>query len=576
MLFFFAGLCCLLSGTQAFVLPTRLESREAKVPKRERLFKGISEDVDLKWHDCVGDSEHKAYRCARLSVPLDYKKPENGLRAIIPIIKFPASKDASYKGAVLINPGGPGGLGTETTYDLKFATATQANITGPGWDIIGFDPRGIGYSVPFFTCNATSFEPDRQNATVLPSSKDHHSFRRRFFNATSMGMIIPDSSPKLNSPEEDLYFHNNCTKYSGAYNQAGQHMNSVVVATDMLSIAKALAREAGRPEANVTVNFYGMSYGTALGQIFASLYPSNVGKFLLDGVLDVNTYIPRKRMYDTVAHADEAWSGFFTFCNDFGSDHCKFFAKGGVNAIRGRFNKIMSKLDPTKYEGKNSSDIEKVTTLLGDVKNKMLLSAYNPNQAWVGMSEFLVIVESVITPDEISQWNQTAISEWAEARHKKYLEKHAAPPLAYSDEAQTSVECTDGRNQSGIVITPAEHRERYNISNLAAHTTIGSPETCSKWPISPSWKWYGPIGGKTATPILFTGNRLDPVTPYESAENASKLFSGAKWYYADEIGHVTLDRGNECAYKHARAYFQNGTLPESGTMCKRGKFTIAE
>ncbi|KAK6501446.1 hypothetical protein TWF481_009284 [Arthrobotrys musiformis] len=545
---------------------------------RERLFENIPATVDLKWYPCSNETTEITFECARLSVPLDYKKPENGLRAIVPIIKYPADKNVPYKGSVLVNPGGPGGMGSELIYDVPIAKQIRANVVGPGWDILGFDPRGIGYAVPYGSCDIIrgSFEPERQNATKLfqkspskaPKSRRGSTKLPANNDEVAYGVLIPDDPPswKSRSYQDAYQFNYACQEYVSQYDQAGPHMNTVVVATDMLSIAKALARERKQPENTALVNFYGISYGTVIGQYFATHYPNNVGKFFLDGVVDAETWISHDDVNTTVTHADKAWSLFFTSCFNAGPKKCSFFTGRNSHAIRDRFNTITARLNATKYELEESEHAFFVTSILLALKSILFNSIYSAYHTWPLLADFFVAAEPIIVPDP-AKWDLDALQQ-------AFLELQMQNGVTYAPvtsipESFTEVSCTDARDIRGVEITPAEEQAWKTASRVGGSSKLDSRIRCSQWQIRPSWEWYGPVGGATKTPILFAGTLLDPITPFENSEKAMKLFKGAKMFYVDEIAHTTLNTRNTCAFGHALAYFQNGTLPGHNNRCSK-------
>ncbi|KAF3932004.1 hypothetical protein ABW20_dc0103419 [Dactylellina cionopaga] len=563
----------------------------------------ITEDVDIKWHKC-SDKESAEMSIRKLTialdllkVPLDYKNPGNGLRAIIPIVKYAAAKDVPYKGSVLVNPGGPGGLGTELVYELGTAQMIEANITGRGWDILGFDPRGVGYSVPYASCDLSSpVEPSRQNALSanMPTPRSRKRARRQdnnrsrrykrspFSNSTDtetkdvvFGMVIPRTPYEREMATDRANFESSqCVKNTGAYNQAGQYMNTAVVAIDMLSMGKALARERGEPEATARVNFYGISYGTALGQYFASLYPANVGKFLLDGVMDMDQYVSFKR--NAVRHVDEAWSRFFPLCFEAGPNRCPFYANGTSDAIRDRFNGITNKLDAMKYDREKHPAAQDVGSALGALKSMLFDSSYNPRTQWQGVAGRLVRIERIIAPENPSDWNWKEL-EAAMTKNENLPKNGTEPvdptmplpaPLDINNESYSQVMCTDSYDIRGQEITEEDEMRCFNTSKIVDYDECKRKIICARWSIRPVLEWYGPIGGTTATPLLFVGNHYDPITPYENAEKGAKLFTGAQMIFADEMGHGIMGTTNSCSFKHIQAYFQDGKLPGEGTRCE--------
>ncbi|KAK6348107.1 hypothetical protein TWF718_005922 [Orbilia javanica] len=546
---------------------------------RERLFDNIPATADLEWYPCSNVTKELPFECARLSVPLDYQQPNNGLRAVIPIIKYPADKDVPYKGSVLVNPGGPGGMGSEIVYNVAISRHIRNNIVGPGYDILGFDPRGIGYAVPYGSCDILrgSFEPERQNATTVLQNPLKARSRRRARapklpennDEVAYGVLIPDDPPSWKSQAYGIasQYNSVCHEYVSQYNQAGPHMNTVVVATDLLSIGKALARERNQPENTTLVNFYGVSYGTVVGQYFATLYPDNVGKFFLDGVVDAETWIAHNDVNTTLTHADKAWSQFFSLCYNAGPTRCSFFTGRNSHAIRDRFNAITARLNATKYELEDHEYAPIVTSVLLTLKLIIFNSIYSAYRTWPLLSDFFVVAEPLLGPDP-AKWDFEAL-QLAFYDFQVKGGDITYEPVTAIPESFVEVSCTDARDIRGIEITPEEERAWKAVSRVGGVSKLSAKIQCSEWQIRPSWEWYGPVGGATKTPILFAGVLFDPITPFENAEKARKLFKGAKMVYVDEIGHTTFNTRNTCVFRHALGYFQNGTLPGHNNRCSK-------
>ncbi|EPS36267.1 hypothetical protein H072_10271 [Dactylellina haptotyla CBS 200.50] len=348
----------ILAGADAGVIPMESGGLLKRQPQlsNEQLFDGISEATNLEWHPCSNKTLEVKYGCARLSVPLDYNKPENGLRAIIPIIKYTASKGVPYKGTVLVNPGGPGGLGTEWVYQ--------------------------------------HFKPEHQNATEISQTKISGRRIKRDVGSNSRNDTDTGNfAYGARVPQEQLYDAPGALKYFdkknaacfetvGAYNQAGPHMSTAVVATDMLSIGKALAREKGTPEDKTLVNFYGASYGTVIDS---------------------------------------------------------------VDAVRERFNNITRKMDifATKF-AENPEKATAFDDIVKGFKAKIFESLYNPLYHWPKMAEYLIGVERILAPSNPSDWNTTAISDLG-VNHAAENPK-SRKPLGEFPDSYVNVACTDGRD----------------------------------------------------------------------------------------------------------------------------------
>jgi len=147
---------------------------------------------------------------------------------------------------------------------LTIGSQIQQNITGTNYDLIGFDPRGVARSIPSATC----------------APADLSSKHKRSDTTFKTPVLAPELIPQFYMFGEQLGAV--CEAKIGAENQAGPHMSTAVVARDMLAIIDAIS---GCSRAKTLLNYYGLSYGTFLGETFASMYPDRVGRMVLDGML---------------------------------------------------------------------------------------------------------------------------------------------------------------------------------------------------------------------------------------------------------------------------------------------------
>ncbi|MEI2776093.1 MAG: alpha/beta fold hydrolase [Tetrasphaera sp.] len=202
----------------------------------------------LVWRECTNSTLVQfGAKCALLTVPLDYANPSGPkIKIAVSRIKHTTS-DADAQGIMLTNPGGPGGSGLVLSVLGNFIPGGG----GAPYDWIGFDPRGVGESQPRLACTGGYFPYNR-----------------------------PDYVPRTAALRD--FWLAKSARYAAMCGQAGgallDHLKTTDSVNDMESIRKALGAN--------TINYYGFSYGTYLGQVYATLHPDRVRRMVMDGVLN--------------------------------------------------------------------------------------------------------------------------------------------------------------------------------------------------------------------------------------------------------------------------------------------------
>ncbi len=201
----------------------------------------------VSWGEC-SDARLKdaGAQCGFVVVPRSYSN-HDGPKIKIAVSRIKADPKVRYQGAMLVNPGGPGGSGLGMA---RLGSSVPKNA-GKGYDWIGFDPRGVGSSEPAMSCDPKVTQPVRPYYTPTTSE------RLRAWTGRSR-----DYAEKCGAKN----------------NQMLSHLRSSNTVYDMDSIRKALGRW--------QLNFYGFSYGTYIGQLYATKYPTKVRRFVLDGVVN--------------------------------------------------------------------------------------------------------------------------------------------------------------------------------------------------------------------------------------------------------------------------------------------------
>ncbi|KAI0133947.1 TAP-like protein-domain-containing protein [Xylariales sp. AK1849] len=508
-------------------------------------FDEISSSRTLTWCPC-----YEEFFCARLDVPLNYQNPNFG-RASVPIVKYPAQSNSSYgpyQGMILLNPGGPGASGVNEA--LNNATLIQT-VVGTNWDVVGFDSRGMWFSQPVATCstNTTSDQDIILRSRSVPRVTDE------FYN---------------NFIQSGKELGEQCEKSIGGDKDAGPHMSTATTARDMLSIVNAFeATEDGRRASKPShlLNYYGISYGTFLGQTFASMFPDRVGNVVLDGVVSPEGYLTNWTS-ESVNHLDGIIASFFIYCHEAGPSECSYFTGSTPGDIYARFNRSFVQLDPRKADAETWSNATDIEAALLALKVGLLSAAVTPISNFGLLPDILLDLESAISTQDVGPWAEQVATTLADPNTTSYA----------NSEWSLGVICSD-QNNAWYNKTLQELRPQ--LQQLEQQSFIGEIWSkvmlgCFGWSIKATEIFTGPFAGDTATPILFVSNTYDPVTPIENALTSAPNYKNAQVLTIDGMGHTTSATQNNCGYAKISAYFQTSKLPGNDYLCplEAGPFGI--
>ncbi|KAF7433706.1 hypothetical protein PC9H_005669 [Pleurotus ostreatus] len=471
---------------------------------------------ELKWTDCYTQLE-----CARLQVPLNYSNPE-GDAASIAVVRFPSplAKTSDYKGPILINPGGPGGSGVEL---MAQNGAVLSQVLGPNFDIVSFDPRGIGRSTP----RASFFDTEAQ---------------RRFFdtsfdviNATSDGLARIWARAQITGALATQHNQNNIF----------EHFNTESTARDMLRIVEAHGLK--------NIQYWGFSYGTVLGATFASLFPDRIDRLVLDGVVDAENYFATlwsNNLLDT----DKTLQTFFDGCFEGGPDLCPFY-ESSPQAISRKLDDLTRRifLRPVPVQTNISYGLVDYERL----RITIFSSLYSPYADFPRLAQGLA---------DLMHGNGTVLYQILEQPVFDCACGTPAPLTSIAD-GGTAIRCTDGAEVRDTV----DELEPF-VQGLLRDSQWGEVWAslrigCSAWPKQEKRHFKGPFLGNTSHPILWIGNTADPVTPIAGARKMAKGFPGSVVLTQDSPGHCSIAAPSVCTIGFVRAYFANGTLPDEGVVC---------
>ncbi|CAD0107862.1 unnamed protein product [Aureobasidium uvarum] len=550
-----------------------LSNLQAPTPPATSQFNwgNITATESLVYHDCYGD-----FQCARLQVPLDWTAEEaaDNRTVQIALIKLPASvpvTDSRYGGAVILNPGGPGGSGVKTnTQTIASAGPDADEKTAKYFDIISFDPRGVKHTTPSFRC--------------FP-----HFLERLTFEQELAAYGLPGSSdtalPNLWTTYRTLA--DSCSKRAIEAG-IGEHMSTTSVARDIVEIverhgewreqeASRLLTSSGNSENDLLdhvkyqpgkemVQYWGVSYGTVLGATLADLYPDRVKRTILDGVVDSFDWY--KGGWSTILQdTDKNAATFAEYCWKGGPENCALYHEDGLDSIAQRFSNITKSLlqNPIGVPGTNVSSPDLITH--SDLQKFLGHALYGPLYMFSPLAIVMAEIEhgkgNILAKTKRATDSRLLTTLPKECQKDGPYSRACNPGYGGSDEymIHLAIMCSDAESKINTTKEQVEELmgDLMEQSKMFGDVWATSMIPCTQWHARPKWPYTGHLNATTAHPILFIGNTFDPVTPIRNAYKMSTGFSGSVVLHQDTAGHGSSSG--------VRAYFQTGELPKLDTTC---------
>jgi pimeloyl-ACP methyl ester carboxylesterase len=459
----------------------------------------------LDWTPCPDNAKH---RCATMEVPVDYAKP-TGDRFTLALRKAPATDPSKRVGSLVINPGGPGGSGVEYA---QYASFVFSPAVRAAYDVVGFDPRGIGASSPV--------------RCLTNSDMD------LLFSADP----TPDSAAERSTLLADV---DGVTKRCAARGGArAMHMSTTEVARDM-DVMRVLLGDS-------KLNFFGGSYGTFLGAVYADTFPERVGRMVLDSAMSPNQTEQQEMTYD-IQGFESSIDAFIDWC--VARSDC---ALGSDKA--GARQKIVDLLDAVEKKGLTTSK-PGLTTI---------------GEGWVGFSIFMCLYSDTSWPTLNKGLAQalTGKGDILLAKGMSVVERGITGDYAPSTylQAMIPVRCADWPRSTTDASLEAEQKKAQAAHPLWARMTGELYDNCRTWPTAGRTP-KGTTLAQGAGPILVIGNERDPATPIGGTKQLAKDLASGVLLTSDHDGHGTYYAGNSCVDSAVDGYLLRGTAPADGTTC---------
>jgi pimeloyl-ACP methyl ester carboxylesterase len=453
----------------------------------------------IVWAPCEGDTEGLPERlvCSTLSVPVDWAKPR-GPKFDLALAKLPAADPAKRVGSLFVNPGGPGGSGVGFVYGAEYSFS-PALIDS--FDFVSFDPRGQAASNPVL-CDSDA--ANAQSALLYPSSTAEYKQLR------AANKALGQSCAELTGP-------------------LVKHVDTASVVRDMDAVRAGIGES--------KISYYGVSYGTMIGQQYAELFPDRLRALVLDSNMDHAQDVWHYQKWEALAMESSfsqfaAWCGRTEGCALHDEDVLSFFDALYAKAEAGDLV-----LDPgTEFEWVITPE---------DLLNLVFGYMYDP-ASWFGLADFLQQLggDAPATQAKAQRGEPIALGYRPVMCEDFHFDTHSYKPIAAMEKA---------------------------LARLAPHTKL-SPLAwtdltgCQNWPAKVVNPPHRLKASPQLPPILMTNSRHDVATPYQWGTNLASQLPSATLVTYDGVGHGDYWL-SPCAQNAIDTYLLTRATPPKGTHC---------
>lgn len=461
----------------------------------------------LDWTDC-GDG----FLCATATVPLDHAR-QRGATIELALIKSPAVDPANRLGTLFLNPGGPGGSGV----DFVRSAPPAAFPAVSRYDVVGFDPRGVGASRPAIDCGV---DQEREGLFAQP-------------------FLFPDTLDEADWVRRSAAFTARCVARNA---RILPYVSTADVARDLDLLRQAVGDE--------RLTYLGLSYGTLLGATYASLFPASTGRMVLDGAFDAQLATNdglETGVQQTVAQED-ALARFFAAC---AADQQACAGFGGNDPDAAWFALVAS-LDEQPVPAPNASNPQPVD---GDDARATTAQALFARPFWPLLAAGLA---------QASAGDGSLLRFLADGWYARNPDGSDTPLY----DQFFAVNAADQSRPRGVLPYLAAGRRAAEQFPHFSWTTgyVGLPYGLN--PIRARAPYRGPYDPPPDAPTtLVVGTTHDSATPYVWAERLTADLGNARLLTMDGDGHTAFFRGSPCIDAAIVAYLNQGALPAAGTVC---------
>lgn len=448
-----------------------------------------------------------AWQCSFMDVPLDYADPD-GRTIELALIRAPARNKDRRIGSLVFNFGGPGASGVATLPSF----GTDYDSLRTRYDLVSFDPRGVGRSEAVQCADDAELDARYEQDGTPDDAEEEQQFA-----------------------EDQKSYIAACEENSG---DELPFVGTTNAARDMDLLRQVLGDD--------KLNYFGISYGTELGGVYAHLYPRNVGRAVLDAVVDPT----ENSLESSLGQAEGFQLALDNFTADCAErDDCKLpgaTAKEVQDWIAG----LLAKLEEKPVPGLGERELTQTQATTG------IASALYSQETWPLLEQGL---------DEADGDNGGLLLALADSLNGRSEDGH----YDNSNAANTAINCADSEERFSLEQT-RKALPRFREASPVFGDYLGwGLMACTGWPVAGAWDTPD-VSAPGSAPILVIGNTGDPATPYAGAKAmAAELGKGVgiELTYKGE-GHGAYNSGSTCVQRAVDGYLLAGKVPKSGTVCE--------
>jgi len=467
------------------------------------------------------ETDTATFSCAVITVPLDYANPKGETISIA--VKKRAATGGHSQGALFINPGGPGDSGV--SFAERAGNAFSPDLLS-AYDIIGFDPRGVGSSTAI-TCSSdddSSSSPAEPSATGTPSAGSTPSA-----GTASGGESYEEWAESTRQSFQEL------SKQCGSNTEPAallDHVDTVSAARD-LDILRALAGQE-------KLNYLGFSYGTYLASVYAETFPGNTGRIVLDGAIDPSLSLAEQGLGQAKGF-EQALRTYVDYCQS--SSGCPL--SGGTDAGVQQIRDLITSANSTPL----ATGDPKRTVTGADIVTALSEYLYTTEQNWPPLTKAL---DQAINHHDGSAF---AASEEQDSSSKDD-----------GGGAFQAVTCLDYPVEGDTTTWAAQYEQAKREAPIFADSAVGMDLVCSVWGHNGTRK-PAQIHARGAAPILVVGTTGDPATPYAWSKSLAEQLDSGQLLTWEGNGHTAYGGDASCVNDAVDAYLISGTMPKKGLTC---------